>query len=61
MQKIFISIAFQELRTELQMKKLQHVIDVQESERNNYSEFNRCCLFCRTNFQVKNLTTNERS
>ena len=34
------------------MKKLQHVLDIQERERNNYSNFNRCCLFCRTAFQV---------
>ena len=40
-----------EIRTELQMRKLQHVLDIQEGERNDYSSFNRCCLFCRSNFQ----------
>ena len=50
----FLSDVLQEdkdLRAELQMKKLQHVIDIQEKERNEFSKFNRCCLFCRTTFQ----------
>jgi len=39
-----------ELRLLLQMNKLQHVLDVQERERNS-TDFERSCLFCRSMFQ----------
>jgi len=39
-----------ELRLHLQMNKLQHVLDVQERER-NAANFDRSCLFCRSSFQ----------
>lgn len=40
-----------ELRLHLQMEKLQHVLDVQENERNS-TDFNRSCLFCRSVFHT---------
>ena len=39
-----------ELRMHLQLMKLEHVLDIQEIERNN-SEFKRNCFFCRTVFE----------
>jgi len=38
-----------ELRLHLQLEKLQHVLDVQERERND-TAFSRSCLFCRSVF-----------
>ena len=39
-----------ELRMHLQWKRLEHVLQVQEKERNN-SSFKRSCFFCRTVFE----------
>ena len=39
-----------ELRMHLQLMKLEHVLDVQENERNN-TEFKRNCFFCRMEFE----------
>lgn len=39
-----------ELRIQLQMKRLEQVLEVQEKERTD-PNFNRCCLFCRHVFQ----------
>ena len=38
-----------ELRMHLQLKRLEHVVAVQEKERNN-ANFKRNCFFCRTTF-----------
>lgn len=38
-----------ELRLHLQLKRLEHVVEVQEKERNN-ANFRRNCFFCRTVF-----------
>lgn len=44
-----------ELRMQLQMKRLENVLEVQENER-KLTNFNRSCLFCRSEFsKVKNL------
>ena len=43
-----------ELRMHLQMKKLEEVLDFQETERNNRN-FKRTCLFCRTIFEGKHV------
>ena len=39
-----------ELRMHLQLSKLEHVLAVQEKERNN-AEFKRACFFCRMEFE----------
>ena len=39
-----------ELRMHLQMKKLEHVLEIQERERNN-TAFKRNCFFCRSTFE----------
>ena len=39
-----------ELRMHLQRKKLEHVLSVQEKQRNN-TDFKRSCFFCRTTFE----------
>ena len=39
-----------ELRMHLQLAKLEHVLEVQENERNN-AKFKRECFFCRTEFE----------
>ena len=39
-----------ELRMHLQLSKLEHVLAVQEKERNNV-EFKRACFFCRMEFE----------
>ena len=43
-----------ELRMHLQLKKLEHVLDVHEKERNNV-DFKRTCFFCRTAFKAVQL------
>lgn len=44
-----------ELRIHLQMKKLEHVLEVQEKERRN-TTFKRNCFFCRTTFEGSHAT-----